>query len=95
MDWFLALKWATPSEFDRSVEFGAYATWYIGQHSGPTQNPDDCYLKDIIFGVAPYDVVGVSTLEWWHTDPVQWQIDLGIRALPSACAAFDGFKCLQ
>src|SRR5499433_1096317 len=71
--WFLAIKWATPTGFDRSVEFGAYATWYIGRHSGPTDNPDDCYLKDIIFGVAPYDVVGVSTLEWWHTDPTQWQ----------------------
>jgi hypothetical protein len=71
--WFLAVKWATPSGFDRSVEFGAYATWYIGRHSGPTDNPDDCYLKDIIFGVSPYDVVGVSTLEWWHTDPATWQ----------------------
>jgi len=71
--WFLAVKWATPNGFDRSVEFGAYATWYVGRHSGPTENPDDVYLKDIIFGVAPYDVVGVSTLEWWHTDPTQWQ----------------------
>ncbi|HEV8714146.1 MAG TPA: DUF1329 domain-containing protein [Candidatus Binatia bacterium] len=71
--WFLALKWVTPNGFDRSVEFGAYATWFIGRHSGPTDNPDDTYLKDIIFGVAPYDVVGVSTLEWWHTDPETWQ----------------------
>jgi len=71
--WFLAVKWATPNGFDRSVEFGAYATPYIGRHSGPMDNPDDVYLKDIIFGVAPYDVVGVSTLEWWHTDPTQWQ----------------------
>ena len=73
MYWFLAVKWVTPNGFDRSVEFGAYATWYVGRHSGPVENPDDCYLKDIIFGVAPYDVVGVSTLEWWHTDPTQWQ----------------------
>src|SRR5215510_10868638 len=51
--WFLAVKWATPAGFDRSVEFGAYATPYIGRHSGPVDNPDDCYLKDIIFGVAP------------------------------------------
>jgi len=71
--WFLSLKWATPAGFDRMVEFGAYATWYIGRHSGPTDNPDDCYLKDLIFGTAPYDVVGVSTLEWWHTDPEKWQ----------------------
>jgi len=71
--WFLALKWVTPAGFDRAVEFGSYATWYIGRHSGPTDNPDDCYLKDLIFGVAPYDVVGISTLEWWHTDPDKWQ----------------------
>lgn len=71
--WFLSIKWVTPTGFDRSVEFGAYATPYIGRHSGQIDNPDDTYLKDIIFGVAPYDVVGVSTLEWWHTDPTQWQ----------------------
>jgi hypothetical protein len=71
--WFLAVKWATPSGFDRSVEFGAYATWYIGRHSGPTHNPDETYLKDIIFGVAPYDIVGVSTMTWWFTDPDKWQ----------------------
>src|SRR2546428_11582910 len=71
--WFLSLKWATPTGFDRMVEFGAYGTLYIGRHSGPIANPDDVYLKDIIFGVAPYDVVGVSTLEWWPTNPEQWQ----------------------
>jgi len=72
--WFLAIKWARPSGFDRSVEFGAYARWNIGRHSGPpTDNPDDCYLKDLLFGVAPYDVVGVSNMTWWHTDPDKWQ----------------------
>jgi hypothetical protein len=71
--WFTSIKWVTPNGFDRNVDAGAYATWYIGRHSGPIDNPDDCYLKDIIFGVAPYDIVGVSTLEWWHTDPTQWQ----------------------
>jgi hypothetical protein len=71
--WFLAVKWATPTGFDRSVEFGAYANWYIGRHSGPMDNPDDCYQKDLIFGTSPYDVVGVSNLTWWHTDPEMWQ----------------------
>jgi len=71
--WFTSIKWVTPSGFDRNVDVGAYGTWYIGRHSGPIDNPDDCYLKDIIFGVAPYDIVGVSTLEWWHTDPTMWQ----------------------
>ncbi len=71
--WFLALKWATPGGFDRAVDFGAYATWFIGRHSGPLANPDETYLKDLIFGVAPYDIVGVSTLTWWHTDPDKWQ----------------------
>ncbi len=72
--WFLAVKWATPTGFDRSVEFGAYARWNIGRPSGPpTDNPDDCYLKDMNFGVSPYDVVGVATMNWWHTDPEKWQ----------------------
>jgi hypothetical protein len=31
------------------------------------------YLKDLIFGVSPYDVVGVSIMDWWHTNPDQWQ----------------------
>jgi hypothetical protein len=62
--WFLATKWATPNGFDRSVELGVYATWFIGRHSGPTYNPDDTYLKDLIFGVAPYDMVGASIMEW-------------------------------
>src|SRR5262249_22891943 len=39
--WFLAVKWATPTGFDRSVEFGASGTWCVGRHSGPTENPDD------------------------------------------------------
>jgi hypothetical protein len=71
--WFLAIKWATPSGFDRSIEMGAYASWYIGRHSGPTENADDVYLKDLIFGVSPYDVVGVSIMDWWYTDPDKWQ----------------------
>ncbi len=72
--WFLALKWARPTGYDRSVEIGAYARWNIGRHSGPpTDNPDDCYLKDMNFGVAPYDVVGVAAMNWWYTDPDKWQ----------------------
>lgn len=71
--WFLAIKWATPTGFDRSIDVGAYATAYIGRHSGPLDNSDETYLKDIIFGVAPYDVVGVATLEWWTLDPEKWQ----------------------
>ena len=73
--WFLAIKWARPSGFDRSVEFGAYARWNIGRHSGPpgADDPDVCYLKDLIFGVAPYDVVGVATMDYWYTDPDKWQ----------------------
>ncbi len=61
--YFLALKWATPQGFDRSVEFGVYATPLIGRHSGPIDNPDMCYLKNMYFGIAPYDVVGVATME--------------------------------
>ena len=71
--WFVSVKWATPGGFDRAIEAGAYATWYIGRHSGPIENPDETYLKDVYFGTAPYDMVGVGTLEHWHTDPEKWQ----------------------
>jgi len=71
--WFLSTKWATPTGFDRMVELGVYATWYIGRNSGPMDNPDDVYLKDLIFGTSPYDIVGVSTMDWWYTDPDKWQ----------------------
>jgi hypothetical protein len=70
--WFLSIKWATPTGFDRAVEFGAYATWFIGRHSGPIDNPDEVYQKDLIFGTAPYDMVGNSTVQWSHTDPEKW-----------------------
>jgi hypothetical protein len=70
---FVALKWATQAGFDRSVELGAAGTWFIGRHSGPIDNPDDCYLKELIFGTAPYDMVGNSIMTWWNTDPTQWQ----------------------
>jgi hypothetical protein len=70
---FVSLKWATPAGFDRAVEFGAAGTAFIGRHSGPIDNPDDCYLKELIFGTAPYDMVGNSIMTWWPTNPEQWQ----------------------
>jgi hypothetical protein len=61
---FVAIKWATPTGFNRSIEAGFYGTPYIGRHSGPIENPDECYLKNMYFGTSPYDMVGVGNLEW-------------------------------
>ena len=80
----------TPKRFDRSVEFGAYASWYIGRHSGPpTDNPDDCYLKDLIFGMSPYDVVGVSNYDLVAHGPGNVAVDLGFRADDSPRSSSD------
>lgn len=70
--WFASTDWITPSGFDRSVSLGAYGTVFIQRPSGPIENPDETYLKDIIFGVAPYDVVGLSTMTHWTLDPRKW-----------------------
>jgi hypothetical protein len=69
----IGLKWVKPGGLDRSVGFGGAGLWFIGRHSGPIDNPDDCYLKDLQYGIAPYDIVGVASMNWWHTDPDQWQ----------------------
>lgn len=37
--WFLALRFASPTSYDRSVELGAYGRWYISRNSGPQDNP--------------------------------------------------------
>lgn len=70
--WFASTDWIGPDGFDRSVSLGAYGTLFIQRPSGPLANPDETRLKDIIFGVAPYDMVGVSSMTWWTLDPDKW-----------------------
>jgi Protein of unknown function (DUF1329) len=80
---YIAAKWAKPNENDRDVEFGSYTTVDIGRHSGPRKNPDETFVRNIVFGVSPYDMVGVSIMEWWFQDqerrPAMWAFVPSLR----------------
>ncbi len=71
-DRFSNLHWATPSALRRHVEFQGQLLFYGSRFSGPIPNPDKTLRRLIIAGVAPYEVVGVVTLEWVYLDPKQW-----------------------
>lgn len=66
------LHWVTPSALDRYVEFQGQILFYGSRFSGPVPNPYKTLRRLIIAGVAPYEVVGVVTLEWVYLDPKQW-----------------------
>src|SRR5712691_286207 len=71
-DRFSNLHRVTPSALDHYIEFQGQILFYGSRFSGPIANPDVTLRKLIIAGVAPYEVVGVVTLEWVYLDPGQW-----------------------
>ncbi|MBI3800739.1 MAG: DUF1329 domain-containing protein [Deltaproteobacteria bacterium] len=71
-DRFSNLHWNTPTALEKYVDFQGQVRFYGSRFSGPTANPDAVLRKLIIAGVAPYEVVGVVTLEWTYLDPKQW-----------------------
>ncbi|MBI3302399.1 MAG: DUF1329 domain-containing protein [Deltaproteobacteria bacterium] len=71
-DRFSNLHWVTPSALERYIDFQGQIRFYGSRFSGPIANPDATLRKLIIAGVAPYEVVGVVTLEWAYLDPKQW-----------------------
>jgi hypothetical protein len=71
-DRFSNLHWVTPSALERYVEFQGQILFYGSRFSGPIPNPYNTLRRLIIAGVAPYEVVGVVTLEWVYLDPKQW-----------------------
>lgn len=71
-DRFSNLHWVTPSELERYIEFQGQILFYGSRFSGPIANPDATLRKLIVAGVAPYEVVGVVTLQWVYLDPRQW-----------------------
>ena len=71
-DRFSNLHRVTPSALDHYIEFQGQILFYGSRFSGPIANPDATLRKLIIAGVAPYEVVGVVTLEWVYLDPGQW-----------------------
>ncbi|HJY82769.1 MAG TPA: DUF1329 domain-containing protein [Candidatus Binatia bacterium] len=71
-DRFSNLHWSTPTALEKYVDFQGQVRFYGSRFSGPTANPDAVLRKLIVAGVAPYEVVGVVTLEWTYLDPKQW-----------------------
>lgn len=71
-DRFSNLHWVTPAALGRHVEFQGQILFYGSRFSGPVANPYKTLRRLIIAGVAPYEVVGVVTLEWVYLDPKQW-----------------------
>jgi len=71
-DRFSNLHWSTPTALEKHVDFQGQLRFYGSRFSGPTANPDAVLRKLIVAGVAPYEVVGVVTLEWTYLDPKQW-----------------------
>ncbi|HJY82767.1 MAG TPA: DUF1329 domain-containing protein [Candidatus Binatia bacterium] len=71
-DRFSNLHWVTPTALGRYAEFQGQILFYGSRFSGPIPNPYQTLRKLIIAGVAPYEVVGVVTLEWSYLDPKQW-----------------------
>ena len=66
------LHWVTPTALERHVDFQGQLRFLGSRFSGPIANVDAALRKQIIAGVAPYDVVGVVTLEWVYLDPHRW-----------------------
>lgn len=71
--WFVKLNWVGDAGLDRYVTIGTSQLNFVNRPSGPADNPDELNWKEVMFGVAPYDVVGVSTMTWYHQDPSKWQ----------------------
>jgi hypothetical protein len=71
-DRFSNLHWVTPTALEKYVDFQGQIRFQGSRFSGPAPNPDATLRKLIIAGVAPYEVVGVVTLEWVYLDPQQW-----------------------
>jgi len=70
---FVNFFWTSPSGLDRYVDFRGQALGYGSRWSGPIPNPDEVAAKVLLYGVAPYDVVGLATLDWNYLDPEKWR----------------------
>jgi hypothetical protein len=65
--------WVTPDRLERYVDLRGQGLIYLARWSGPIPNPDEVRSKILISGVAPYDVVGVATLDWNYLDQERWR----------------------
>ena len=71
--WSTKLNWVGPQGLERYVSVATSQLNFVNRPSGPLANPDELNWKEIMYGIAPYDVVGVSTMTWYHQVPDRWQ----------------------
>lgn len=71
-DVFINIFWVQPGGLERYVDLKGQGFAYGARWSGPLANPDEVAGKVLIYGVAPYDAVGLATLSWTYLDPDKW-----------------------
>ena len=72
LDVFVNIFWVNAGAMERYVDLRGQVIPYGARWSGPIPNPDEVAAKTLIFGVAPYDAVGLATLTWVYLDPDKW-----------------------
>ncbi len=72
VDVFVNIFWVNQKNLERYVDLRGQAIAYGARWSGPLENPDEVASKVLIYGVAPYDAVGLATLSWGYLDPEKW-----------------------
>src|SRR5262249_15288520 len=72
VDLFVNIFWVSANNLERYVDLRGQVISYAARWSGPLDNPDEVAAKTLIFGVAPYDAVGLAPLTWAYLDPEKW-----------------------
>jgi hypothetical protein len=72
VDLFLNMFWVDQKGLNRSIDFVGQLMIYASRWTGPIPNPEEVGVKTLIYGAAPYDVVGLATLKWQYLDPYKW-----------------------
>lgn len=72
VDVFVNIFWVTGAGLERYVDLKGQTIAYGARWSGRIENPDDVSSKVLIYGIAPYDAVGLATLSWGYLDPDKW-----------------------
>jgi hypothetical protein len=72
VDVYVNIFWVSAGGLERYVDLRGQALSYGARWSGPIDNPDEVSGKVLVFGVAPYDAVGLATLSWGYLDPDKW-----------------------
>jgi hypothetical protein len=72
VDLFLNMYWVDEKGLNRSIDFVGQLMIYASRWTGPIPNPEEVAYKQLVYGAAPYDVVGLASLKWAYLDPDQW-----------------------